>query len=500
MAQLYGRVCRVPNRHLIGAALVLALLWSTGSAWAQEATAEGEEYGTRLGEVEAWAADLASDDPATRESACDALSTLEEEALPAIRQRVETFARPRFDTEEAYRTINRFRHAVGSLRADDDVDVIPGLPTVLSEDREPMTVALVERRLLARSLVDMATIEAAPVLGDIIATDPHAWRWEWRRMVWRLGHRALPMLLILEDHSDAGVRRWARWGLREIDLQEPGRAIQTDDMRLLAEIIRAYGTVRDMDAMRVVVGFVVHERAQVRNAARWATDRYGRNAIWQLRRVYRNLTGEHADQSLGWEATAAMLYSAHDAQRLAPVREDLEAGLAALATGDLDGMQAKFDEVLIAAPDLPQRAQLAPGYAALGARALEAGDVGEAERFYRRALRLSPTHESAGSWRAEVQFIEAEERLASGIADLGAYQQVLLHDPNHHGALAFIMAADGDGPAGDGLPLKRIGLALAVLIFLGVFGTLWIRGREEEEMDGDVDPELVDPDPDTIPG
>ncbi len=499
MAQLYGRVRSVPHRHLtIGVALVLSLAMGTGTARAQQTAAEADEYGTTLEELEGWAADLASDDPAARQAACDALSTLEEEALPAIRRRVETLARPRFDTEEAYRTINRFRHAVGSLRADEDVDVIPGLPTVLGEDREAMTVALVERRLLARSLVDMATIEAAPVLGEIIATDPQAWRWEFRRMVWRLGERALPMLLILDDHGDPGVRRFARWGIRELGSPEPGRAIQTHDMRLLAEIIRAYGTKRDMDAMRAVVGCVVHERAQVRNAARWATERYGRNAIWQLRRVYRNLTGEHADQSLGWEATASMLYAAHDAQRLAPVRRELDAGLAALADGDLDTMRTKFDAVLIAAPDLPQRAQLAPGYAALGARALTAGDVAEARRFYRRAVRLSPTHASAESWRAELQFIEAESRLASGVADLGAYQQVLLHDPEHAGALAFIVAANGDGPAEEGWPLKRMVLALAVLILLGVFGTMWIRRREEEELEADQ--EVVDSDPDTIPG
>jgi len=477
------------------------LIATAGSARAQEesAGAADEEYGTRLSELEGWAADLASEDAAARQAACDALRTLEPEALPAIRRRVETYRRPRFDSEQAYRTINRFRHAVGSLRADENVDVIPGLPTVLSEDREPMTVALVERRLLARSLVDMASIASAPVLGDILATDPQAWRWEWRRMVWRLGHRALPMLLILEDHQDHGVRRWARWGMREVALQNPGRAVQTDDMRLLAEIIRAYGTVRNMDAMRVVVGFTVHERAQVRSAARWATERYGRNSIWQLRRVYRNLSGQRADESMGWEATAAALYAAHDAQRLAPVREELEAGRAALAAGELDAMREKFDTVLVAAPDLPQRAELAPGYAALGARALERGDIVEAERFFKRALRLAPSHQSAASWRAETRFLDAEQRLAGGVADLGAYQSVLLDDPAHRGALAFVMAASGDGSGGGGLPLKRIALALAALMLLGVAGTLWIRRDEPIDVVED-DEAMIDGDPDTLPG
>jgi tetratricopeptide (TPR) repeat protein len=396
---------------------------------------------------------------------------------------------------------------VGSLRADENVDVIPGLPRVLSEDREPITVAMVERRLLARSLVDMASIEAAPVLGDIIATDAEAWRWEWRRMVWRLGHRGLPMLLMLDDHRDEGARRWARWGLREIGLADPGRAIQTEDMRLLAEIIRAYGTRLDMDAMRVVVGFVTHDRAQVRNAARWATERYGRNAIWQLRRVYRNLTGAHADRSLGWEATAALLYAAHDQERLAPVRAELDRGHAALAAGDLDTMREKYDAVLVATPDLPRRAELAPGYAALAARALGRGDITEAERFYRRALRLSPTHPEAASFRAQLRFLDAERRLASGIADLGAYQAVLVEDPVHEGALSFVMAAR-EGEEQDGSPFRRIALAIAALLFLGGAGTMWLRrndGVDTEDIDtGDAMDhaieDAIDPDPDTLPG
>jgi len=515
MAKLHGRIRRVPNRLLTALALALGAATAVSGAGAQvhqdhesSATGTDAEAGTRASELEGWGRDLASEDDDVRRRACSALSSLEAEALSAIEARVASFARPSFDSDEAYRTINKFRHAVGSLRADENVDVIPGLPALLAEDRAPMTVALVERRLLARSLVDMASIEAAEALGDIIATDPRAWRWEWRRMVWRLDNRALPMLLTLENHSDSGVRRGARWGMREVGLTNPGRAVQTDDMRLLAELLRAYGTVRQMDAMRVVVGFVTHDRAQVRIAARWATERYGRNAIWQLRRVYRNLTGSRADESLGWEATAGALYRAHDEARLAPVRDVLEAGRAALVAGDLDTMREKYDAVLTAAPDLPQRGELAPGYAALAARAVTRGEVSEARRFYQRALRLAPSHQSAAVWRADQRFLLAEQHLAAGVADLGAYRAVLVDDPTHRGAQAFIAAANGEAPSAPGIPMKRVALAGAALMLLAAAAYLYMQRREEDELEdegpGDdqieYDDPLLDVSPDTLPG
>lgn len=526
MAKLHGRIRRIPNRLLTALAFALGIAAATPGAEGQERqdhqdrqVAQGgaaapssamepraaSSVATQTAELEGWGEDLASEDDATRRQACAALGSLEAEALPAIEARVASFARPTFDSEEAYRTINKFRHAVGSLRADEDVDVIPGLPAVLAEDRSPMTVALVERRLLARSLVDLASIDAAAALGDIIATDPQAWRWEWRRMVWRLGNRALPLLLTLEGHSSSGVRRHARWAMREIGLTNPGRAVQTDDMRLLAELLRAYGTVRQMDAMRVVVGFVTHDRAQVRNAARWATERYGRNAIWQLRRVYRNLTGSRADENLGWEATAAQLYAAHDEARLAPVRHVLEEGRTALAHGDLGTMWARYDAVLVDAPDLPQRGDLAPGYAALAAEAVTRGDITEAQRFYSRALRLSPAHPHAALWRADRRFLEAEGNLAAGIADVGAYEAVLADDPSHRGALVFLAAANGEATIPAGIPLKRVGLAVAALLLLTAASFLWVRRREGEEFEeGDLDEdypsEFIDASPDTLPG
>jgi tetratricopeptide (TPR) repeat protein len=361
---------------------------------------------------------------------------------------------------------------------------------------------MAERVLLIRALSEMGTLDAAAPLADILATDPNAWRWEQKRVVWRMGPRALPLLLVTQNHGSPAARRWARWGVRELGLGDPGRAVQMEDMVVLARLLRAYGTVRDMDAMPVIVTFVTHERGEVREAARWATERFGQNAVWQLRRVYRNFVGEPAPGEWNAARTAEALYAAYDEQRLAPVRADLEAGLAALAAGDLDAMQAKFDDVLARAPELPRRAEMAPGYAALAARAAAQGNPSEAVRLYRRAVRLAPASGLAPAWQAELAFLEAEARLATGVADEGAYERVLALSPNHAGATRFLAEVRGEGVLdASWLDRRRLLAALAALLLAAAIGFI-LRRRAGEPTSVDAEP-AEDATPsaeDTLPG
>jgi tetratricopeptide (TPR) repeat protein len=334
-------------------------------------------------------------------------------------------------------------------------------------------------------------------MADVFATDANAWRWEMRRTVDRMGRRALPGLTSLRSHSDRSVRSWARSSIDALGLGEPGRAVQElrQDNRVLGELLRAYGETRDMDAMPVVVSFTTHERAQVRTAARWATEQYGQNAIWQLRRVYRNLTESDANRGWSWQRTMEELFRIADARRLEPVREDLAEGKAALARGDLDPMGERFDAVLRRAPGLEGRAELAPGYAALAAREIAGDRLAGAATLYRRAVRLAPDHPEANRWRADVAYVEAELSLARGTVDLAAYEEAVALAPGHPGATRAldVLTGQAEERATDRRRVAAAGAAL--LLLLAAF--VWLRRRRTREPSPTG---VVDAAPDTLPG
>ncbi len=98
----------------------------------------------------------------------------------------------------------------------------------------------------------------------------------------------------------------------------PGETVQQRDNALLADILRAFGSVRQADAMRVVISFVNSDRAQVREAARWAVSQYGRDTIHALRDAYEMYEGRDPEMAWGWERVARELYQAADRRHATP--------------------------------------------------------------------------------------------------------------------------------------------------------------------------------------
>src|SRR5690606_1612237 len=120
------------------------------------------------------------------------------------------------------------------------------------------------------------------------------------------------------------VRNFCRDSLSAIGMDSPGRAVQQDDVALLAAILEAYGDTLTFDAMPVVTSYVTDERLEVRSAARRAVQRFGRNAIWQIRERYLNATGKEADPSWNYQRVLHALYEVYDA----PKRKAFQAALA----------------------------------------------------------------------------------------------------------------------------------------------------------------------------
>ncbi len=424
MAELHGRILRFPNRQglaarprsrflLALAALALALLFAA-PARADEAP--------EIDDLLSAAEDLRGDDAAARERAFRYLSTLPETAMPAIAERLRQTRRQIIPEEDGYDALRFFRHATGSLRADDMIDITPGILPVLEERRTAVVGRTAERLLYMRSLEAIGTTEAQVMIGDILALTSRMWRWERRRLVDRHGVDLLPGLLVLRNHEESPVRVWARWAVEELGMEKPAEALQQDDPMLVARILRAYGQSRDMDSMEVVISYVGHPAAPIRDAARAAMAEFAHNGIWQLRKAMRNQLGQDASHDWGWERTARELYEGLDAARLAPLESVLDEGLAAAESGDVATATEKLGEVLRAAPMHPRRAAIAHAYLALADAAPDS-----AERFIRRASLLAPTEPEV---RAAVLALEADADLSRGVLDADAWREAARHgDP-----------------------------------------------------------------------
>lgn len=411
MAELHGRILRFPYRYWLAfAAFGLTLVLAT--------QVRADEAPT-IDDLLRAAEDLRADDAAERERAVQYLSTLPESALPAIAERLRQTRRQEIPEEDGYDALRFFRHATGSLRADDMIDIVPGILPTLAERQSTVVGRTAERLLYMRSLEAIGTTESQVMIGDILALTSRMWRWERRRLVERHGASLLPGLLILRNHPESPVRVWARWAIEELGMELPAEALQQDDPMLVARILRAYGESRDMDSMEVVISFVGHPAAPIREAARWSMEQFAHNGIWQLRKAMRNQLGRDADHSWGWEHTARELYEGLDEARLAPLEAVLDEGLAAAESGDVPTATAKLDEVLRAAPMHPRRPAIAEAYLALAE-----ADPASAERFVRRAALLAP---DAPEVRAAVLALEADADLGRGVLDADAWREAARH-------------------------------------------------------------------------
>jgi tetratricopeptide (TPR) repeat protein len=428
-------------------------------------------------EIRTLAEALGSDDAERRRAAHAALSGLHVESLPGIAERLKNLAGHRPAPEQARDALTAFRHAVGSLRADDDVDIAPGVLPVLAETREPHVLAMAESLLLLRSLERMGTRESGAMIGDVFALDDGVWGREANRVLSRGGIDLLPALIQLRSHDDASVRRWAQWAVKQLGMDDPKKATQLEDRHLASEVVRAYGEPLDFPAMPVVVRLVDDPSTQVRQAARHVVRRFGKNAIWQLRELYQELASEPANKRWGWEQTASQLYAVIDGPDRKAARALMERGMAAFVGGQLDTMREHYDALLARYPSFPERAKLAAGYAALADRHLQDDELDAARDAYQRALRLSPAAPEAEQWLAQLSFVTAERSLTSGVADVHGYEQALSHDPEHAAARDV-----RDRLTGEHAERKRTRRKLAAggaIALLVVFLVLLVRGRRE---------------------
>ena len=510
MAQLHRRFSGLPHRgvaprgarfpRLAPACLALACACFSVRAFAQQpprpasnatgSTDTGVTSGTTgatgdeatresAAELDAVLGRLRSENAGQRHAAVDQILALDADDLPLIRSRM--MAPLPVNPLAIHAAMLRAVHLATGGREGADYDLLDAL--VELSPRTPDVVVATQRVALARAAGRMQTADAGRVIVAFALEHQKVFRLEATRIIHNSLHDyALPALIEMRHPSD-DARLFIHQIREMLHRVTPGESVQTRDNALLAEILRAYGTVRQPETMNVVVSFVNSDRAQVREAARWSVAQYGRDAINALRQAYENYVGEDANPQWGWERTAQELYQANDRRRSEDVARALDDGLAGYHAGNYTVMMDRFEFVLSHHPLYERRGEMvAPLLAYAGV--LERQSAARAEEIYRTALRVDPNGASSHRIQSAILYLDAERALALGVADPELYRAAVRVDPENHRAEAQLEAV-AQVEVLRARRRRRVVIALGLLVLAAAaLGLVMARVRREGEPSG----------------
>ncbi len=267
-------------------------------------------------------------------------------------------------------------------------------------------------------------IEAYSYFGELVRIDL-------QRSVERLKDKAVPALIEAKKHDARRVRRWARLRLEGIGRAIPGEAVSTTDPDVLADVLRAFGRVRDVDATRVVMSFASSERLQLREAAREAIAAIGEPAWGHYKDSYKSLTGERPPRAWDYKRTVQEIFRIHDQSRLAKVYATWEQGKRALADGKHAEAATAFDHVLARAPLFEHRAEMAPAYLGRAEALIAEKKWDEAAMALRKAQRLQPKGDTDAKIASRLATLEARSLLEAGTPDRSLLERAVELDPDN---------------------------------------------------------------------
>ena len=327
---------------------------------------------------------------------------------------------------------------------------------------------------LARALGHIATFESTRELVRVAGDHEGAFRPEVTRQVKRLGERAVPALILARKGPSPAVRRWAFAQLEAMNRSRAGEAIQTKSNVILADVLRAYAEVRDMDALTIILSFINADRTHVRTVARDALALYGEEALPRLREAYANLTGHPAPEEWGAAQASRELCAAYDRLRLQEVYALLDEGLARQKEGKAEEAALIFDKVLARQPTLDRRNEMVPTYVQY-AHAIEARDRSLALAYLRKAARLDPDDPGAAAIASDVTTLEGEDLVARGIADADTFRRALAQNPANARARADLDRLEDDADARRDR-VRRL-VAAALILTIATVGIVLFGGK-----------------------
>ena len=397
---------------------------------------------------------LTSEDDRSRTDARNALAEVTPAIVPAIHHRVQDL-RSAIDRDEGPRALEAARKAGRKLlkkgdepkeakkgkgkkdRAlkDDDDAESDWLDFLLASPhpKDKTWGELVRLYGMTRMLVTVGTTPAVREMVQLYAHFGELVRIDLQRQVAKLRDKAVPALIEARQHDAKSVQKWANKELDALGRAIPGEAVASNDSQILADVLRAYGRTRDVDAARVILSFCNSERVQLREAAREAVAAIGEPGVWQVRDQYLGLTGEKPPRAWTWDRLAREVFALYDRQRLAEIHKLMDEGVAAVGASKVTEAVEAFDKVLARAPLFDRRKEMAPAYVER-ARQLEDAHRDDALAMMRKALRLDPKGDRAKAIEAEIAYLEGELSIEQGAPDKTAFERALALAPGHEGA------------------------------------------------------------------
>ena len=396
---------------------------------------------------------LTSEDERSRTNARTAVNDVSPSLVPAIRHRVQDL-RGSLDREAAPRVLESARKAgrksiKGSkaeaegdgggskkkkkAKKDEDdasdgdwLDFLLAQPHAKDRDwKDVVSLVAMERMLTA--------IGTTPAVRELVSLHSYfgeMLRVDLQRQIMKLRDKAVPALIEARQHDAKIVQKWANKQLDVLGRAIPGEAVASNDTTILADVLRAYGRTRDVDAVRVILSFSNSDRIQLREASREAVTAIGEPGIWQLRDQYLSLTGNKAPKDWAWDRLARELFSLFDRARLAEVYKLMDDGVAAASAGKIVEAVDNFDKVLARSPLFDRRKEMVKSYFDR-ATTLEDGHRDDALAMMRKALRLDPKSDLAKKIEAEIAYLEGAISVDRGAPDKTAFQKALAIDPQH---------------------------------------------------------------------
>jgi hypothetical protein len=424
------------------------------------------ETGLAPAEIRAVLARLASPEPGERRRALDALRRDAAGSEQSFRQVL--WARQAATNAEMREAVKAAARRV-SPGGKEKADALAGLMASTASDRGTANARGIAAML--RVLADLDTLAGYKVLVDFSPRHAGVFRREIGRLLVAAGLPAMPALVYGRGSKNPEIHLFCVEWIR--DMGEPllGEQIKLRNPRRLAQLLEAYASVNDLDAIDVTLSLANHESVFVRNAARKCIEVYGVNAKWSVRREYENTLGRTPPDSADAGAMFAELCRIWDKKRLSGADEVFARALDHRAAGRLAEMDRDFRLVLRDAPLFARRGEMAEGFLAYAASLESAGRAAEARAEILVARRVSP--EGSPGWRkaeARLKWLVAEQMRAAGAASPDLYRQVLALDPGSDDAASRLALLTGTRPRPAEVAIK--GAFVAVFVFLAAFLTV----------------------------